>query len=182
MHPDWDVDPRLAYETPWWRIHDDAIVRPDGGQTTYIWAQTTNGRGAVMCIPRTEDGRYLLIRIYRHPMKRYTWEFVAGLIDGDESPERAAAREVEEETGVRPVSVRVYPPYVPISGFVGDQFHIALATIPDVNIEDLALQSEEGIVEAQFASSEDLRQMVRRGEIEDGITLVALAHHWAGLE
>ena len=40
-----------------------------------------------------------------------TWEFPTGVIDGDESPEEAARRELMEETGLELVSVdRVLPP------------------------------------------------------------------------
>jgi ADP-ribose pyrophosphatase len=135
-----------------------------------------------MCIPRTEDGQLLLIRIYRHPLRRETWEFVAGLIEDGETPEQAAVREVGEEIGVTPSKVQMFPPYVPVSGFIGDQFYIALATIPNVTLDDLRLQADEGISGAIFVGEGDVKAMVRDGQIEDGITLVALAHYWASLE
>jgi ADP-ribose pyrophosphatase len=182
MRPGWHVDERVVYETPWWRLYNDGITAPDGSETTYIWARTTSGRGAVMCIPRTEDGRFLLIRIYRHPIRRDAWEFVAGLIDEGETPKQAAIREVAEEIGVQPSDVHMFPPYVPVSGFIGDQFHVALATIPNVGLDDLQLQAEEGIAEAQFVDEGGLKAMVKDGRIEDGITLVALAHLWASRE
>ena len=182
MRHGWKVDERVAYETPWWRLYNDSVTAPDGSESTYVWARTTSGSGAVMCIPRTEDGRILLIRIYRHPMRRETWEFVAGLIDDGETAEQAAIRELGEEIGVTPSSVRMFPSYVPISGFVGDEFHVALATIPDVTLSELRLQADEGISGARFVDSSELGAMVRDGQIEDGITLVALAHYWASLE
>ncbi|KAF8304901.1 hypothetical protein DL93DRAFT_2090020 [Clavulina sp. PMI_390] len=43
----------------------------------------------------------IIIEQYRPPTKSITIEFPAGLIDGDESAESAALRELEEETGFK---------------------------------------------------------------------------------
>ena len=48
----------------------------------------------------TEDGEKLvLVRQYRYPMDDYLYELPAGLIEPGETPEEAACREMEEETG-----------------------------------------------------------------------------------
>lgn len=47
----------------------------------------------------------ILIEQYRPPTSRITIEFPAGLIDGDETPETAAERELEEETGFKAAGV-----------------------------------------------------------------------------
>ncbi len=66
---------------------------------------------AVEIIARFEDGDYLLCREFRFAVNDYVWEFPTGVIDGDESPEEAAKRELQEETGLELVRVdRVLPP------------------------------------------------------------------------
>lgn len=42
----------------------------------------------------------MLIRQYRYPLDAYLYELPAGLIDGNETPGMAAAREMKEETGL----------------------------------------------------------------------------------
>ncbi len=66
---------------------------------------------AVEIIPRFPDGDYLLCREFRFAVNDYVWEFPTGIIDGDETPEQAARRELREETGLELVSVdRALPP------------------------------------------------------------------------
>ena len=66
---------------------------------------------AVEIIARFEDGDYLLCREFRFAVNDYVWQFPTGIIDGDETPEQAARRELKEETGLEMVRVdRALPP------------------------------------------------------------------------
>ena len=66
------------------REHDVAIVRH---------------APSVVLIPVDDDGRVVLVRQYRAPVDRMTWEFPAGSLDAGESADAAARRECEEEIG-----------------------------------------------------------------------------------
>ncbi len=46
------------------------------------------------------EDRIVLVRQFRPPIDNYIYELPAGLIDGDESLEEAACREIYEETGL----------------------------------------------------------------------------------
>ena len=77
---------RLTVRAPADKQHEYYVVeRPDSVQVIAI----------------TSDGRFLMVEQERQGTQQLSLEFVAGLIDKGETAERAAARELEEETGYR---------------------------------------------------------------------------------
>lgn len=57
--------------------------------------------GAVMVVPLLDDGRLVLERQFRCPLRGVLLEFPAGKLDPGESPFDCARRELLEETGYR---------------------------------------------------------------------------------
>ncbi|MDA1280285.1 MAG: NUDIX hydrolase [Chloroflexi bacterium] len=169
----------LVYESPWLDVYHDDIVHPDGKPGSHVWVKGHSGNGAVMTIPVTPSGQYLLIRVYRHPIKRHLWEFPAGLIEDGESALEAGRRELVEETGVTPTDLVLLGSQVPIAGYVADIFHSVLAEIPEISIDDVRIQVDEGITEARLLSRRELVRLIGNGEIGDGVTLTCLARYWA---
>ena len=89
-----------------------------------------------------------------------------------------ARRELMEETGITPDRVELLGSQTPVGGYAGDIFHSVLAEIPEISIDDITLQSEEGIVDAKLLTRTGLVEFLRSQEIGDGITLTCLAHYW----
>ncbi len=61
----------------------------------------------------TPEGRFVLVRQYRHGIDEFTLEIPGGVIDPGESPEEAAVRELREETGhvgAAPIRIGVVAP------------------------------------------------------------------------
>ena len=92
------LDSRLAFEGTLLRVYADKVRSADGhiGTREYI-----RHPGAVAIVPLLSDGRVVLERQFRYPLKRTVIEFPAGKIDADESPLQCAQRELLEETGYR---------------------------------------------------------------------------------
>jgi ADP-ribose pyrophosphatase len=51
-------------------------------------------------ILKDEPDKIVMVRQYRYPLDDFIYELPAGLIDGGETPEAAAVREMKEETGL----------------------------------------------------------------------------------
>lgn len=68
---------------------------------------------SVVVLPVTDDGRLVLEEQWRPAVNAWVLEAPAGRVEEGESPEAAAQRELEEETGYRAARlVRVYTAYV----------------------------------------------------------------------
>lgn len=54
----------------------------------------------IYAVTQEPNPKLVLIRQYRYPIDEFLYELPAGLVDGDETPGMAAAREMKEETGL----------------------------------------------------------------------------------
>lgn len=87
----------LAHE-PWFTVRRQRMELPDGRiiPSYYVLEYPA----WVNVIARTEEGRFVMVSQYRPGLERTDYELVAGVVDPeDPSPEAAARRELEEETG-----------------------------------------------------------------------------------
>ncbi len=135
-------------------------------------------RPSVVLIPMQDDGQVLLIRQYRASVKRELWEIPAGSCDEGESPDLAAARECEEETGLRPGRVERIRGLFPAPGFCDEElifYKVSQLAPPPADSPYHADDDED--IEVKAVSVEDAKRMVERGEIQDlktayGLTLI----------
>lgn len=95
------LDSELRYDG-FTRIRRDTYELPDG--TVSEWDVHTQG-DTVAVIAFTADGAVVLFEQFRVGPARALIEVPGGLIDAGESPLEAGARELEEETGYRAVSL-----------------------------------------------------------------------------
>ncbi len=169
-------------DSPHLRVYRERIatpMRPGGAD----WMVVRRKPAAVVA-PRTPDGRFLLVRQERIPVRRELWEFPAGQVDGEPTPAaivEAAHRELGEETGSRIEGDLIPLGYFFASaGFTDEQSHLFLATNVVPRDEGHAHDEDESIVECRAFSPAELREWIAAGKICDANTLSLFARLVAG--
>jgi len=160
---------RVAYENPWIRVTHHDVITPSG--TDGIYGKVHYKNWAVGIIPVDEQGRTYLVGQHRFPLDQYSWEIPEGGGALDFDPLEAAARELEEETGVRAGKWKELV-QADLSNSVSDERAIAF----------LAWELTSG--PARPDPTEELRvrrlplaevfEMVAAGEIRDALSVMSL--------
>jgi ADP-ribose pyrophosphatase len=78
------------------RFVREDLVMPDGYEIDWYYIDTPP---SVLVVPVTAQGTVVMVRQWRHNLKRHTLEFPAGTVEDGEPLERAVERELREETG-----------------------------------------------------------------------------------
>jgi len=128
-------------------------------------------RGSVAALPVHDDGRLVLVRQYRYPVDDHVWELPAGRLDPGETPGEGAGRELEEEVGLRAGSLEPLLVFWTTPGFCDEVMHLYRAT--DLESVPPRPEEDEHIEAATFTLAE-AREMMNRGQIREGKTVVAL--------
>ena len=98
------VQSQEVYRDAWMTVRRDNVLRPDGAPGTY---STVGIKPGVCVIPVAENGTCYLTKEFHYAVGRDTIEGISGGIEEGETPEVAAARELEEEVGI--VAGRLLP-------------------------------------------------------------------------
>ena len=84
-------------ETPYFTLRSDRLRLPDGAiKDPYYVLERPD---AAIIFPLTKEGEVVLVRQYRPAIERMELGLLAGLVERGEEPEKAARRELLEETG-----------------------------------------------------------------------------------
>jgi ADP-ribose pyrophosphatase len=159
---------RRVYDGKVLSLDVDDVEEPGGVRAS---REVVRHRGSVAVLPVHDDGRMVLVRQYRYPVDALVWELPAGRLDPGESPEQAARRELEEEVGLRPQRLEALTVFYTTPGFCDETMHLFRAT----GLTSVAARPEaDERIEAATVTLAEVREMIGRGEIREGKTLVAL--------
>ena len=136
-------------------------------------------KAAVIVAPMTADGKLVLIRQERIPIRSTIWEVPAGQIDARQETDSAtreavALRELCEETGYElapggelvPLGVFFSSP-----GFTDEHGYLFLARPVQAGAAGHAHEESESILDCRAFDPRELREMIGSGEICDANTL-----------
>lgn len=119
------VSSRSVYDGAILSLRLDQVAMPDG---RVVEREVIEHFGAVAVAAVDKDGRLVLVRQYRHPVRMRLLELPAGLLDAaGEDPVEAAKRELAEETGLAAGRWSVLVDVALSPGFTDEALRIYLA-------------------------------------------------------
>jgi len=152
-------------------------------------------KAAVIVAPMTGDGRIVLIRQERIPIRRAIWEMPSGQIDNSvagvglsaislakaddpgrlsETMEQVALRELREEAGyelAKDGELVSFGHYFSSPGFTDERGYFFLARPVQLCKQGPARDEGESILDCREFSVEEIRRMIAENEIRDANTL-----------
>ncbi len=153
-------------------------VRTPTQRTPRKWA-VAHRKPAVVIAPLTREGKFVLIREERIPIRATIWSLPAGQIDESLEPDEAAVRavarrELREETGYELEPGAELLPlghYFTSPGFTDEHCYFFLARPVRRAAGGAQHDDTEAIVDCREFSADVVRQMIADGEIRDANTL-----------
>jgi ADP-ribose pyrophosphatase len=127
--------------------------------------------GATAIIPMLNESRILLLKQYRHALRKYIWEIPAGTIDPRESVINCAKRELIEETGYSAEQWQKLGEMTPVPGYSDERIHIYLATDLQPAVQNLDKDEIINVHEMEF---NEAMEMVNAGKIQDAKSITGL--------
>jgi ADP-ribose pyrophosphatase len=144
-------------------------VTLENGTTTDV--EFIEHPGATAVIPFLDDNRIVLLKQYRHALKKYIWEIPAGTLNPQEEIISCAKRELIEETGYSAGQWHKLGEITPVPGYSNERIHIFLAT--ELQPADQNLDEDE-VIQVQAVDFLKAIEMIGDGEIQDAKSIAGL--------
>lgn len=158
----------IVYQGDILRLRRDQVELPSGRETTLEVAEHAN---AVAIVAIDNLGNVLMERQYRHAAGKNLLEIPAGGIELNETPEMAARREMQEETGFLPQTLQRLGGFYAAPGWATEYLHLFLAT----DLVPSPLTAEDTCeIELEPVPVHQIMSLIRDGSIEDAKSIAGV--------
>ena len=147
------------------RVDEVKLLNGDTDVRVYFKHQGASGVLAI------EDGQVYLVQQYRYPIGQVTLEIPAGKREKWQTFAQCARAELKQEAGLTAKSVKEILVYHPCNAFSSEQLHIYLAT--GLSQGESQPDKDEFLNVCKIPLKKAY-QMIKKGEITDGKTILAL--------
>ncbi|MCX8014276.1 MAG: NUDIX hydrolase [Rectinema sp.] len=166
------VEARKVYECPVFSVFERESCGPDGRIGHFAVMEANDWAVVVPYVCGAAGLKFLMVRQYRHGADEISLEFPGGVVEPDEDPLHAAARELAEETGWVSSRILHAGTVFPNPAIMDNHFHIFVALDPEPQVAR-NLDSNE-IIDAHLVPADEVRQKMGTGEFQHALMVTAL--------
>lgn len=165
------VESVQVYEGVFLRVRKDVARLPDGSNHPREWVMHP---GAAAMAALGDDGRVLMVRQWRYPMRQAYLEIPAGKIDPGETSLQTARRELLEETGHAASEWALLTQIHPAIGFSNERIDIYLAR--GLTAQPARALDQGELIDVEWCTLGELVDALRQGRLPDVKTHIAVMH------
>jgi len=162
------IESRQVYQGHFIDLRRDRVRLPDGREAGREYVVHP---GAVMVVALLPDGKLVMERQYRYPVRLTMIEFPAGKLDAGEGGLACAQRELLEETGYRARRWAKAGIMHPVIGYATEVIEIWFAD--ELTLGERHLDDGE-FLDVFTATAEELDQWMQQGRLTDAKTIVGM--------
>lgn len=152
------------------RVREDVFIDPrDGSEHPRVIIDADEWANVIAL---TTDDRLILVRQFRFGSNEVGLEIPGGVVDEGETPQRAAARELDEETGYRAASLEPAGWLWPNPAHFTNRVHVFLARGCE-RVHDSKLEGSEDL-SVELVPRAAVGELIRRGDIRHALHVAAL--------
>lgn len=160
----------LIYNGNYLNLVNIEVELPNGNKTN---RDIIKHPGACAIIAFLNESSIILIEQFRKPLEKNILEIPAGKINRNEDPILCAHRELEEETGYKAKEMTYLGSIATAPGFCDEIIHLYKAKNLYKGIKSC---DEDEFTKVKIFSLDEIRHMIKKGEIIDTKTISILAY------
>jgi 8-oxo-dGTP pyrophosphatase MutT (NUDIX family) len=176
------VSSEVVFDGKVWDVRRDVFHLDDGdARGERITREYVDHTGAVAVLAMDERDRVLLIKQYRHPVRRRDWELPAGLLDmTGEDPLLAAKRELAEEADLVAEQWSLLCEFMTSPGGSSEVIRVYLARGVSAAPDVFTRTEEEAGIELRWVPLDDVVDSVLARDAQNAILGLAVLAAQAG--
>lgn len=168
--PETGADVGKVFDDPWFCILRDAVEFPDGSRRLHT--RVMNYKGDGVAVFPVYEGRIVLTRQFRHPLRNFVLEIPRGAIEPGHSLEETARNEIDEEIGGAITDLTKLGYVHGSTNLYQNGAHLYFGRLSKVG----APQLYEGIIAVEQYTVAEFEKLLTDGALTDSFTVAGYAH------